>query len=197
MKELKIPAVFYILVTGFLIVTPALLAQEANQRKSTVDIEYTTASYEFGGDQNRLILQGPIKIQTDTLLVICDKAEILSSRQSKNTSSDPTQNTQLGTIDYILATGNVDIQQMGTQALAGKAEIFPTERKLVLEDNPRIIDEYGTVSGFRIVFLQGEREIKIEPDPAGSVNRIQLNDINEIDFLMGNEKPATGEPAEE
>jgi lipopolysaccharide export system protein LptA len=158
------------------------IAQEAKQ--TTVEIQYATAVYDFSSEQKKVTLEGPITIATDTLLVNCDHAEVLSSRKE-----DAASQSNVGSIDYILATGNVVIEQLGTKALAGKAEIFPAERRLVLEEDPRIVDEYGTVSGYRIIFLQGKRNIKIESGPENQRSRIQLNDVEDIDFLMGEDSP--------
>lgn len=169
----------------------------AESDKTSVLIEYSQATYDFSGEQKQVILEGPITISTKTMTILCDHAEILSSRPSDPSTPDKESATNMGTIDYILAVGNVDIQQMGTRALAGKAEIFPKERRLVLEDDPRIIDNNGTVSGHRITFLQGERQIKIDPGDSGKRNKIQLNDISEIEFLMGDppvQQPGTNHP---
>lgn len=169
--------------------------ERSEAERSSVIVEYTQAVYEFGGPTKKVILEGPITLTSDTMTIQCDRAEVHSSRESdENASANPSPN--LGTIDYILAVGNVDIRQMGTQALAGRAEIFPLERKLVLEDNPRIIDANGTVSGHRITFLQGERQIRIDPGESGERNRIELNDIRKIEFLMGEEPDGAAPPVQ-
>lgn len=163
------------------------MAQSTDAERSSVVVEYSKAVYDFGGEQKKVFLEGPITLTTETMVIQCDHAEVHSSRDAGE--GDATPASSLGTIDYILAVGNVDIRQMGTQALAGRAEIFPLERKLVLEDNPRIIDANGVVSGFRIIFLQGDRQIKIESGDSGQRNRIELNDISKIEFLMGEPAP--------
>lgn len=169
----------------------ALHAEEPDAERSSVVVEYSRAVYDFSGDTKKVTLEGPITITSDSMTIQCDRAEVHSSRES-GTATTSTHTPNMGTIDYILAVGNVDIRQMGTQALAGRAEIFPLERKLVLEDHPRIIDANGTVSGHRITFLQGERQIRIDPAESGERNRIELNDIRQIEFLMGEQEP---EPA--
>jgi len=179
-------------LSSLLTIEGRLTAEETP--KTSVVIDYSRAVYDFSSDQKKVILEGPITITTQTTTIHCDRAEVLSSRKKDDEGLNNASNTSLGTIDYILAIGNVDIRQMGTQALAGKAEIFPQERKLVLEEDPKIIDKNGIVSGHRITFLQGERQIRIEPGESGTRNRIQLNDISEIDFLMG-EKAPESEPS--
>ena len=167
----------------------SLQAAEESPRKSTVEIEYSSAVYDFSAEQKKVILQGPITIRTSTLLVTCDTAEVLSSRKENGDTSGT--DSSIGSIDYILAKGNVEITQAGSKALAGRAEIFPSEHKLILEENPRIVDQYGTVSGYRIVFLQGERRIKIESGEEQQRSHISLNNVEEIGFLMGEEEEST------
>ena len=164
-------------------------AADNSVKKTAVEIDYKRAVYDFAAEQKKVILEGPITIKTDTLLVTCDDAEILSSRKEGET--DFGTSSSIGSIDYILAKGNVEITQAGSKALAGKAEIFPAERRLVLEDNPRIVDQYGIVSGYRIVFLQGERRIKIESGEEQQRSHIKLTDVEDIGFLMGEEDETT------
>lgn len=188
------PMLRFILSCACLSWVVVLHAADAVDEYTTVEIDYKSAVYDFSGEQKKVVLEGPITIRTNTLLVTCDHAVILSSR--KQSSSTSVENSNLGSIDFIHAKGNVVIEQAGSKALAGLAKIYPSERKLILEDNPRIIDQYGTVSGHRIVFLQGERKIKIESGEEQKRSRIQLNNVAEVGFLMGDEAPPPEESGE-
>jgi lipopolysaccharide export system protein LptA len=172
------------IIGGLFIVCPCLLLASSDER-NTVEIDYTTAVYEFGGPIKKVFLTGPITIRTPSLKVTCDLAEVHSSRKQEE-GSEAVSN--MGTIDYILATGNVVISQSQSTAYAGRAEIFPSDKRLVLEEHPRIEDPYGTVSGHRIVFLQGERRIVVESGPDAERSRILLQEVSEIGLLM--EQPA-------
>ncbi len=179
-----------LLITSLL--TGSLIAQsDPASQTTTLEIEFATADYDFSQAQKKVYLSGPIIITTDTLQVTCDKAEVLTSRQGSETTS--TQ-TNIGAIDYILATGNVILKQGNSEAHAGRMEIFPTERKLVLEENPKMIDPYGSVSGHRIIFLEGERRIKIESGGEQPRSTIQINEVEEVGFLMGEEGESSDNP---
>lgn len=139
-------------------------------------------------NQRRFMLIGNVVVTDRDLEVSCDEAEVIIDRPtvSDEEPSEPEDaRDNPGRISHITAKGNVVIRQKGTRAFAGRAEIFPKEKKLVLEDHPRIEDEKGTVTGFRIVFLQGERRIRIESDPAGKRSRVTLKDIAQVGALFG------------
>jgi len=72
---------------------------------------------------------------------------------------------QMGTIHKIIAIGNVHILQEGRESVSNRADFFPKENKVVLTENPRVIDSQAIVSGWRITLYQGERRVMVEQDP--------------------------------
>ncbi len=180
-----------ILLLGISLLIPVISQEDAEAESTGPDIVSDRLEFEYEGDVRRLRFIGNVIMTEQTMVVKCDRADILINRQPEGEDSDDTNNEAvvdgLGQIEFILATGNVEIEQMGTRALAGKAEIYPLERRLVLEESPRIIDERGTVSGHRIVFLQGERKIRIESGEDQPRSRISLKDIAAIGNLLGEE----------
>jgi lipopolysaccharide export system protein LptA len=155
---------------------------EEDAAASSLRIDYQEAVYDFGGPLRKIFLKGPVVIESASLRMTCDEAEVHSRRVDAGDGSASV--ASLGVIDYILATGQVVIRQGASTAHAGRAEVFPAERRLVLEDHPRIEDPNGVVEGFRIIYLQGERKIKVESDPDAGPSRIRLNQVSEVGNLM-------------
>ena len=65
---------------------------------------------------------------------------------------------------YLLATGNVRIVQGDREATCGRAEVLPQEEKVVLTEDPVLIDRSSDIvsRGSKITLLRGERRAIIE-----------------------------------
>ena len=63
---------------------------------------------------------------------------------------------------YMLATGHVVITQADREATCGRAEVLPHEDKVVLTENPVLIDRATdwTSAGEKITLLRGERRVR-------------------------------------
>ncbi len=204
MARYSIPVVLWLLTSVFFLADP-VTATDQPTTGATGELTATGDRMELtsGDVQRTFMLIGNVVVTDRDLEVSCDEAEVIIERpddaddpQSPD-SGDERKNP--GQISHITAKGNVVIRQRGTRAFAGRAEIFPKERKLVLEDQPRIEDERGTVTGFRIVFLQGERRIRIESEPDGKRSRVTLKDIAQVGALFGENPTAAteSEPVEQ
>lgn len=152
--------------------------------------EITSDSLELvGGDaENKFYFTDNVKITGTNLLATCDYMEVTAAR------SGPTDKTvgQMGAIQLILMKGNVVIEQAGRTATAGQAEILPNEDKVILTDNPVVKDSQGTVTGFRMELLKGERKAKVfgDPnDPSGGRTRVQLPGFQDLGFENKKEEP--------
>jgi len=120
---------------------------------------------------NRFIFAGSVLIQGEDFAARCETMEV---RTDSGGSDD------FGAISVILASGNVVIEQGERIATAGRAAIYPQEDKVVLEDNPRVEDSRGSVSGYRMI-LQGEdRKITVESGPEGQRPTVELPSLESI-----------------
>ncbi len=101
-------------------------------------------------------------------------AEIAENSSSKDPATDPAAKEEpesdspesrlrdLERLKRIIATGNVRILQADRIAMAGRAEIYPQEGRVVLTESPVLQNPDGRVSGARITFYQDEREAVVE-----------------------------------
>ncbi len=102
-----------------------------------------------------------VTIIGNNLLVKCDNLEVTASRSGEAEATIG----RIGVIKKIVAIGTVEIYQAGRAALAGRAELFPAEDKIILTDSPQILDRKATVSGWRITLLKGNRTAIVENNP--------------------------------
>lgn len=138
-----------------------------------------------------------VRVRSTNLFMTADKMVVTALRENSEASaievektaktaaakrtSSTSANTPLGTIDKIVATGNVNISQQDREATAGHAEFFPKEGRVVLTENPRVVDSKAIVSGWRITLLHGERRVLVEQDPNGTTRpNVDLNELPDM-----------------
>lgn len=116
-------------------------------------------------DRNHFFFSGAVHVEGTNLEVYCDELEVVAFREGE----DPEAAVgQLGAIESIEARGNVRVLQAGREARAGRAVVVPGAGKVVLSENPVIIDGGTEVSGFRIILEKGARTpFVVEQRPGG------------------------------
>jgi lipopolysaccharide transport protein LptA len=144
---------------------------------------------ENEGEKAFFLFSDHVKLTGNNLIVTCDRLEVHSDR----TGDLDANFGKLGSIKQIVAIGNVSISQEGRTARAGRVEVIPAEDKIVLTENPTVIDAQGSVSGERMVFLRGERRAVVESGTSGPA-RVVLPAIPDLGFDDEKDSAVTPEP---
>ena len=142
---------------GFALVLSARAAEPV-PRKTTLDCEH--AEMWSVGAESRGICTGSVTLVGTDLKILCDKLEFTAVGVGDKTATLPT----LDKFKYMLATGHVVIIQGDREVTCGRAEVLPREDKVVLTENPVLID-HGTdwtTKGDKMTMLRGERRIIVE-----------------------------------
>ena len=142
---------------------PARAADQTPQR-TTLDCDH--AEMWTVGPETRGICTGSVVLVGTNLKLTCDRLEFTALGIGDKASTLPT----LEKFKYLLATGSVVILQSDREATCGRAEVLPREDKLVLTENPSVVDhEAGwTYAGDKITMLRGERRVFVDkPHVAG------------------------------
>jgi hypothetical protein len=89
----------------------------------------------------------------------CDYLEVVVIRSGDQTAT-------IGKLDKfrsMLATGNVFLVQGDREAACGRAQVLPGEEKVVLSENPVVVDhdQNTRVAGEMITLLRGQRTVQI------------------------------------
>lgn len=127
-------------------------------------IQSDSLEMRSGQVKDYFFFRDDVRVEGTNLIVTCDLLEVVARREGVDDDSDATFG-QLGTIESIIATGNVEIRQSGRRAEAGRAQVLPHEGRVVLTDGPRVYDGQGEVSGWRITLLRDERRALVETNP--------------------------------
>ncbi len=98
-----------------------------------------------------------VVVTGNDLRMTCDHLDVLAARLGDTSAT-------VGKLDKfksLVATGNVHIVQGDRDVTCGRAEVFPRENRIVLTEQPVVIDNSGpyVAKGTRIVLLRGERRL--------------------------------------
>jgi lipopolysaccharide export system protein LptA len=130
-----------------------------------------------GTETHRFIFSGEVQVEGDNLRIECQSLTVLTrggANVPAGLAADP------GQIERIVAEGDVVIHMDQRRAEAGRATFFPDERRVVLEDKPRLIDPQGTVTGHRVILLEGERRVIVE-GREGEPSRVVLPGLGRVE----------------
>ena len=111
-------------------------------------------------EETRVICTGNVVLIGTNLKITCDRLEVVAARLEGNDDT-------LGDLEqfkYLLATGSVRIVQGDREATCGRAEVFPREEKVVLTEDPVLIDRSSDfiAAGRVITLLRGQRQVFVE-----------------------------------
>ncbi len=139
-------------------------AEESAQPAETTVIVSDHLQMKSTEDKNYFYFDQNVQVEATNLVVKSDRMEIIALRENQENDPDATVG-EIGAIESIVATGNVEIFQTGRIAYAGRAEVLPREGKVVLSDSPRVVDGETEISGWQIVLNKGERQVTVLPNP--------------------------------
>lgn len=124
--------------------------------------EFTSDRMEMisTGTETRALCEGNVVLTGTNLKIVCDRLEVVAVRIGEEDEALPA----IERFKYLLATGNVHIVQGEREATCGRAEVLPREDKVVLTENPVLLDRSADVvaAGEKITLWRGERRVEVE-----------------------------------
>lgn len=145
------------LACAFALVSPLFAAETAPQ-KTTLDCDH--AEMWTVGNVTHGICTGSVSLVGTNIKISCDRLEFSALGIGDTGSTLPA----LEKFQSMLATGHVVILQGDREATCGRAEVLPRDDKVILTENPVVID-HGTdwtSAGEKITLLRGERRVIVE-----------------------------------
>jgi lipopolysaccharide export system protein LptA len=120
------------------------------------------------------VFTGNVVVTGNDLRITCDRLDVVSTRMGDKTDTIGQQEN----FKSLIATGHVDIVQQDREANCGRAEVRPRENKVILTENPVVIDHGNNTiaTGEPIVLLRGERRV------LGTNVRITLPPMKDLGF---------------
>ncbi|WP_221029943.1 LptA/OstA family protein [Actomonas aquatica] len=111
------------------------------------------------GTETRAICVGNVMLTGTNLKITCDRLEVVVLRED-----DPDATLgELKGFKHLFATGNVRIVQGLREATCGRAEVLPLEDKVVLSEDPVVLDRASDFvqRGDKITLFRGEQRMHI------------------------------------
>lgn len=138
------------------------------------------------GEETKAICTGKVTVTGTNLRILCDRLELIATRLGDDKVSVPT----LEKFRYLLATGNVSITQGSRTATCGRAEVLPREEKVVLTEDPVVIDRATNFvsAGERITMLRGQERVEVDKP------RLTGPPIRDLGFDRRSSEPAPASP---
>jgi lipopolysaccharide export system protein LptA len=101
-----------------------------------------------------------VRVTGTNMKLTCDYLEVVVIRTGDKSAT-------LGKLDKfrsMLATGNVRLVQGDREAACGRAEVLPEQEKIILTENPVIVDhdQNTRAAGKKITMLRGQRRVEID-----------------------------------
>lgn len=111
-------------------------------------------------EETTALATGNVILTGTNLRITCDNLTIIAARLGDKDATIP----DVEKVKYILATGNVRIVQGDRESTSQRAEVFPREDKVVLTEDPVIIDKSNgfVAAGEKITLFRGKREVFVE-----------------------------------
>ncbi len=106
------------------------------------------------------VFTGNVILEGTNMKIACDRLEIIAARIGDREATIG----EFRGFKYLLATGNVRIEQGDREATCGRAEVLPQKEQVVLYEDPVVIDHSSDfiAAGSRITLFRGERRMEIE-----------------------------------
>jgi lipopolysaccharide export system protein LptA len=150
-----------LLATAIALVLAAAARAAAPPPETTIDCSGLAES-QSTDTETTTVFHDDVVAVGNNLKLNCDYLRVIATRIGDKSAT-------LGKYDkfkYLLATGHVRIVQGDRVATCGRAEVFPSEEKVVLTENPSVTDSEGNAaSGPRIILFRGQRRAVIEGTP--------------------------------
>ncbi|HTQ31945.1 MAG TPA: LptA/OstA family protein [Opitutaceae bacterium] len=152
---------------------PAPAVIGAAEPPSTV-IDSQSLDMRSTADETVSVFTGNVVVTGNDLRITCDRLEVVSVRIDDKTDTIGKQDR----FKSLLATGHVHIVQGDREASCGRAQVLPHDDKVILTENPVVIDHGNNTvaTGDPIELLRGERRVK------GTNVHIMMPGIKDLGF---------------
>lgn len=191
----KLTAVFCLFVLAALV--PPEHAGAADASKSSTRITSDKVTYDTG--RNQIIFEGKVHVTRPTMEIRSELLTVLlddsgKKKASANAASNP-MGAGGGKVDRIIAEKNVRITQENKVGTCGKATYFVTEGRILMDQEPVIVDGESRISGKTITYYTETGRSVVTSDPKKPVEVIFPTDDSKSPDIPGVGPSSQKEPA--
>ena len=154
--------------------------------KSSTRIVSEKLTHDSG--KNQVIFEGKVHVTRPTMEIWSDVLTVLlddSGKKSSSAGSAGAMGVGGGKVERIIAEKNVRIEQENKIGTCGKATYFVTEGRILMEQNPVIVDGDNRISGKSITYYTETGRSVVTSDPTKPVEVLFSTDDNKSPVLPG------------
>ena len=159
------------------------------------EIEAETLEAEITEDKGYLIGRGSVKLTATNLEITCNQIEVFTDVKDKDGNDTL---GDLSSIRRIIATGNVKIVQEERMATSGRAEVYPNDDYILLDEDPIVYQNDITIdgTGAQMRILRGNGRVELIGDANNKI-RVTGRPIEDFGFEENEDTivPPEEEPA--
>lgn len=139
---------------------PLLAAAQSAAPQPTVVESDGPAEMVSNDTEAKITFRDNVRVTGTNMKLTCAYLEVIVDRTGDKSGSLPT----LDKFRSMLATGNVRMIQGDREAACGRAEVLPGEEKVVLSDNPVVVDhsQNTRLAGKTIRMFRGQRKVEVD-----------------------------------
>ena len=160
------------------------------------EIEAETLEAEITEDKGYLIGRGSVKLTATNLEITCNQIEVFTDVKDKDGNDTL---GELSSIRRIIAMGNVKIVQEERMATSGRAEVYPNDDYILLDEDPNVYQNDITIdgTGAQMRILRGNGRVELIGDANNKI-RVTGRPIEDFGFEENEDtiEPPEEEPAE-
>lgn len=131
-------------------------ANAAEAPKGTSSTRVVSDKMTYDAAKNQVVFEGKVHVTRPTMEIWSDLLTLTLENTGKKSAgadaSGSSHGLQGGKLDKIVAERNVRIQQGDRSGTSGRATYYVNEGRIVLEQNPVLIDGMNRIKGDKIVY---------------------------------------------
>lgn len=155
--------------------------------KSSTRITSDKVTYDTG--KNQVVFEGKVHVTRPTMEIRSELLTVLLDDSGKKKASADASSNPLGAgggkVDRIIAERGVRITQENKVGTCGKATYFVAEGRILMEQNPVIMDGESRISGKTITYYTETGRSVVTSDPNKPVEVIFPTDDSKSPDLLG------------
>lgn len=142
------------------VIVPALLRAQTPVPDQSTELVCDHMDMWSVEAETHAICTGAVVLTGTNLKITCERLEIIAEDIGDKTSTLPV----LEHFKYLLATTNVRIVQGDREATCGRAEVLPRDDKVILTEDPVVIDHAAgvTSAGEKITMFRGQQRVEVD-----------------------------------
>ena len=142
------------------------------------EIQSVSLKAQNDGKEAYFLFTGDVKLTATNLLLQCDELQVHAERQGDTEE----EIGQYGGIKKIIALGNVKIVQAEREATCGRAEVQPDLQRIVLTQDPVVIQAGTKLEAAELIIERGQGTILVNPTATNKKLRFTGPAIGDIGF---------------